>query len=161
MNEKSFSKITVKDICTTAGINRSTFYLHYSNQFNLIDSIEEEIIEEVNDYIEEIVKDRDIDYLTELLTYISENRLTFRAFMCNVDTLSFQEEYLKMTLSNLNLDLELNCDQSTKNYIFGFLTSGCQNIMKRWLELDTSTPPGELAQLILDLCNGSTEMYRK
>ena len=31
LEKKDFEYITVKEICDTAGVNRSTFYLHYDN----------------------------------------------------------------------------------------------------------------------------------
>lgn len=31
LEHKDFEYITVKDICSAAGVNRSTFYLHYEN----------------------------------------------------------------------------------------------------------------------------------
>ena len=38
------SKITVKELCEAADINRSTFYLHHDNVYSLWQSIEDEII---------------------------------------------------------------------------------------------------------------------
>ena len=36
LEKKEFSYITVKEICDTAGVNRSTFYLHYENTSDLL-----------------------------------------------------------------------------------------------------------------------------
>lgn len=37
LNEKDFEFITVKEICQKAGVNRSTFYLHYETMNDLIE----------------------------------------------------------------------------------------------------------------------------
>ena len=37
LETKSFDYITVKEICEKAGVNRSTFYLHYENIGELLD----------------------------------------------------------------------------------------------------------------------------
>ncbi|MBV7273182.1 TetR/AcrR family transcriptional regulator [Clostridiaceae bacterium UIB06] len=37
-NEKSFEDITVKDISKRASVNRSTFYAHFEDKYNLLDS---------------------------------------------------------------------------------------------------------------------------
>ena len=34
---KDFAYITVREICETAGVNRSTFYLHYENTGDLLE----------------------------------------------------------------------------------------------------------------------------
>ncbi|SEK68516.1 transcriptional regulator, TetR family [Pseudobutyrivibrio ruminis] len=36
IDEKDFELITVKEICEVAGVNRSTFYLHYDNTNDLL-----------------------------------------------------------------------------------------------------------------------------
>ena len=36
LEKKDFEYITVKEICDTAGVNRSTFYLHYENTTDLL-----------------------------------------------------------------------------------------------------------------------------
>jgi len=36
LDKKDFELITIKEICETAGVNRSTFYLHYDNVNDLL-----------------------------------------------------------------------------------------------------------------------------
>ena len=36
LEKKDFEFITVKEICNRAGVNRSTFYLHYENTYDLL-----------------------------------------------------------------------------------------------------------------------------
>ena len=33
MGEKTFERITIKELCERADVNRTTFYLHYSDGF--------------------------------------------------------------------------------------------------------------------------------
>ena len=37
LDKKPFDYITVKEICQEAGVNRSTFYLHYENTVELLE----------------------------------------------------------------------------------------------------------------------------
>lgn len=34
LEKKDFEYITIKEICEKAGVNRSTFYIHYENTFD-------------------------------------------------------------------------------------------------------------------------------
>ncbi len=43
LREKPFNKITVKQICETAQINRATFYLHYADAYALLEDIHDHI----------------------------------------------------------------------------------------------------------------------
>ena len=45
LKEKSVNKITVKEVCALAELNRATFYSHYSDCFALLESIENELLE--------------------------------------------------------------------------------------------------------------------
>lgn len=36
LEKKDFEYITIKEVCQTAGVNRSTFYLHYDNTNDLL-----------------------------------------------------------------------------------------------------------------------------
>ncbi len=45
MQEKPVSKITIKEICDLSDMSRSTFYLHYQDQFELLKDIEKEVLE--------------------------------------------------------------------------------------------------------------------
>lgn len=44
LEKKDFELITIKDICEKAGVNRSTFYLHYQNTLELLQECLENII---------------------------------------------------------------------------------------------------------------------
>ena len=44
LEKKPVNKITVKEVCELAGLNRATFYAHYTDCFALLDSIENDIL---------------------------------------------------------------------------------------------------------------------
>ena len=45
LKEKPVNRITVKEVCALAQLNRATFYAHYSDCFALMESIENELID--------------------------------------------------------------------------------------------------------------------
>ena len=44
LKEKPIQSITIKELCETAGINRGTFYSHYSDIYDLLEKMEEEMM---------------------------------------------------------------------------------------------------------------------
>ena len=48
MKEKGFAAITVKDIIQEAEINRSTFYAHYEDKYDLLNNIENVLLNRIN-----------------------------------------------------------------------------------------------------------------
>ena len=49
LKQKPINKITVKEVCELAELNRATFYAHYSDCFALLEQIENELLEEFQD----------------------------------------------------------------------------------------------------------------
>jgi AcrR family transcriptional regulator len=49
--EKDISRITIKEICENADINRATFYAHYTDQYDLLDKIENELFDNLRVYL--------------------------------------------------------------------------------------------------------------
>jgi len=71
LNKKDFEYITIKEICDLSKVNRSTFYLHYENTFDLL----QETIDNMNFKLEEKFKNIDIVSFDELTTCPLENLL--------------------------------------------------------------------------------------
>ena len=130
MKSKPFEQIKVSDICNEALINRSTFYDHYADKYDLLeeyinslkDSLTEEITKENN--IEKNTKEYYIEIIKLLLLHIQKKRDTYIAIMINnrnsitndilYDILSRaiinqinDKKYLKIFLMKLLLDFIL------------------------------------------------------
>ena len=51
MQEQHISKISIRAICEFAGINRSTFYVHYTDQYDLLNKVEQEAMDNLKKYL--------------------------------------------------------------------------------------------------------------
>ena len=101
LEKKEFKYITVKEICTKAGVNRSTFYLHYETMNDLLEESAQfvlkkfyESMQSVDDFniahgeegINEFVTSSSLDnlylitpkYLTPYLQFIRDNKKALR-----------------------------------------------------------------------------------
>jgi AcrR family transcriptional regulator len=143
LDKKDFEFITIKEICKKAGVNRSTFYLHYEN---LNDLLEETInyvgnkfkakfddIENNDDFTKTILTNS--KYLKSYLTFIKENLKIYKLmhekphlFKIDYITKHLYENIFDIALSN-HLVLE-----KEKKYIFAFYTDGVLGIIKKWIE---------------------------
>ena len=63
LNERSFDKITVKDIVEECGINRNTFYYNFKDIYDLVDEI---LQKEINEIVE---KNKSFNLWSECLLY--------------------------------------------------------------------------------------------
>ena len=51
LEKKDFPYITVKEICQAAGVNRSTFYLHYETIADLLEETSQYIIRQFTNFM--------------------------------------------------------------------------------------------------------------
>ena len=77
MQHKPVNKITVKEICERAELNRATFYAHYSDCFDLLESIEEELFGQFERSMQSYIHSFDIAGLVGTCLYI----LCFLSFL--------------------------------------------------------------------------------
>lgn len=54
LQDKPVNRITVKEVCQMAQLNRATFYAHYSDCFDLKDSIEQELVDAFEDALDRL-----------------------------------------------------------------------------------------------------------
>lgn len=93
---KNFENITVKDVCKFAKVNRSTFYLHYQNTYDLLDEIIDNLNLSFHKHLNtdsnrlNINKDKLGDlffisdkYLIPYLEFIKENKNIYKALKNN------------------------------------------------------------------------------
>lgn len=92
LEKKDFEYITVKELCNKAGVNRSTFYLHYETMNDLlnetINMIEKKFYSSFNKdlKIDDLIKkddEKDLilvtsEYLKPYLHFVFENRKVFK-----------------------------------------------------------------------------------
>ncbi len=62
LEKKDIEYITVKEICTKAGVNRSTFYLHYES----INDLVEETMKYINRKFEDYFNDNSKDFINKI-----------------------------------------------------------------------------------------------
>ncbi|MEJ9163421.1 TetR/AcrR family transcriptional regulator, partial [Paenibacillus graminis] len=54
LEKKKFELTTIGDITKIAQINRGTFYLHYSDKFDLLNQMEEQLFSDIGNHIDEL-----------------------------------------------------------------------------------------------------------
>jgi len=53
INEKGFNNLTVSDITRAAGVSRGTFYVHYTDKYELLTKIEDELVANITHALSE------------------------------------------------------------------------------------------------------------
>ena len=150
LNKKDYEFITIKEICKKAGVNRSTFYLHYDN----IDDLLCETIENINKkfltcfaendkhFSKNIENSQKEDlilvtpkYLLPYLNYIKENMVVYQV--------SAKHPYLMQSIKKYNL-LQQNIlypifrkfgiEENQQKYFSAYYINGIYSIIDEWIK---------------------------
>lgn len=164
LSKKDFAYITVKEICDKAGVNRSTFYLHYETVSDLLSESVEYMNGQFLDYVkldsQEIVnrlKDCPLDelylitpeYLKPYLNYIQENKRLFQTATENAGTLRLNETYNRMFDAVFTPILErFQVPLQDRQYIMAFYIRGLIAIITEWIKQDCTDPAEHIISVI-------------
>lgn len=152
LEQKDFAFITVKEICEKAGVNRSTFYLHYETLSDLLaESLTymnrqflayfqpgaDSFLKRIRDCPLEELYLLTPEYLTPYLRYIRENRRLFRVALEKPERLGLDEAYGWMLRHVITPILErYQVPERDRGYRMAFYIRGVMGIITQWLEGD-------------------------
>lgn len=141
LKQKPIEKIKVKEICDLANINRATFYRYYNNQYELLSSIEEELLADFADSAKE--KKYDIDGLTLLMFQkLYDNKDEWLILMNNnIDT-----RLMPKVFAQFNKNLRRDPTNEDKTVLFNFLLYGYTGLFEYWVKTNFKTPPETMAK---------------
>lgn len=168
LNKKDFEYITVKEICNLAGVNRSTFYLHYETINDLLIESNEYLIDKfVNSCENENLTRKDIQkmsneelnfitpkYLLPWLTFIKDNKVLFKTYINKFSKITMQKNNRLLYDNIVNPILErYKIDEIDKPYLLKFYSEGILAIVKYWLSINCSEPIEKISKIIINCVN--------
>lgn len=157
MQAYPISKISVKMLCERADINRSTFYAHYKDQFDLLKQVQRDV---VNGFAGQVFGRHftlqaplAVPQLVQILEYTKSNAALFKVLLSDNGDASFQNALAEMaqqkTLREIHEDKRL--DERTGAYLEAFAVSGYVSILRKWVADDCVDEPRMLAELMIKL----------
>lgn len=159
MQEKPFPQITIKELCERADLNRTTFYLHYSDQSGVLRDIEQEAQEKAIKYMRNVSPDaKAIDLIEAFMNYVKDNAVLFRTLMLSDGAQTFKQEFIRYTLSQIRPNLPYYGDELHEKYVFSFLMNGSIHIITDWIESEFDLSTKEVAKVIYTLCDSARDI---
>lgn len=150
LERKPFEYITVREICEEAGVNRSTFYLHYENTCDLLHETTKYVIEGfiscfsvdteniTSKFTECELQDLNFinkKYLYPYLIYIKENQRIFSAVLSHPSTFGFESIFQRLFDNIFNPILDrFHYPDDERKYVMMFYLNGLTAIITEWLK---------------------------
>ena len=151
MEIRPISKITIKDICETADLNRSTFYAYYTDQYFLLKEIENDIIAETPSI--NLYKDEPLEsILSEFFAFIDDNKQIYKILFENSESV-FRDRILAKVFNrpaengNWVGDMDLNDNMHIRMLMCAF---GGLTMVEKWIFGEFKTSPSHLARVLAE-----------
>lgn len=160
LEKKDISQITVKEICEKADINRATFYSHYTDVYDLLKRIENELLENINLYLSQLYhkgkKVNETELTEKIFAYIKENARLCKLLLSERGDLSFQKKVMILVYDRIITDLTDNNKISREDaeYVYSFAITGCVGIVQKWFDDNMKKSPRFMAEMVLKLTLG-------
>ena len=152
MKEYPVSRISIKMLCERAGINRSTFYAHYTDVYDLLKQIQQEIIDELSSHISESAfaeqNNLTSQALEQIFSYAQANSELFEVLLSENGDFAFQREIMRLsqykTIEALQYMKQLG--QNVSEYLQYFVVNGALSVIQKWLANGMKESAAEMAE---------------
>lgn len=175
--KKDFEYITVKEICEKAGVNRSTFYLHYDTMNDLLEETAQYVLknfylqmQKADDFnmadgdngIKKHISESSLDelylvtpkYLEPYLQFIQKNKNLYRTVLQYVELFKWEDTYNYMYNHIFSPILDkYGTPENVKPYMVSFFIQGLMAIVFQWLKTDCAESIPELMDIIKKCMN--------
>ncbi|MFB0920406.1 MAG: TetR/AcrR family transcriptional regulator [Oscillospiraceae bacterium] len=162
--EKPVNKITVKEICEKADINRATFYSHFNDVYDMLDQIENELYGTIKHTLD---KGWRANSLTELLTGVCTdlklNEDVCKAILSENGDKDFLNRALFIAQDKCVSDWKAaapKADMETLEKIYTFFSHGSAAIVLSWVKSGMVESPSEIASFIEQITNKGLGLLR-
>lgn len=160
MSEKSVKEITVKELCIECDINRGTFYSHYTDVYDLLQKIEEDLLSALENVMQEYplmevsARSARSPILSNVFCFLAENADMARILLCNNGDMAFVEKVKDSVKNKFMREWRMNMGDShldDSEYLYAFIVSGCIGVLQQWLLTNCKQPAQELADVVQNI----------
>ena len=157
LETKDFEYITIKEICQKAGVNRSTFYLHYQNTSELLEESVAYTQQEFLTYFDETHQKNAVDghlispeYLIPYLTYIKEHQKLFQTILHKNKKFESEKTFTYLFENFFDPAMEKRkIPVAKRKYLIKFYIHGILAVTQEWLHQGCKEPMEDIITIIL------------
>lgn len=163
MEKKPLNKITVTDICERADINRGTFYKYYSDPYNLLLQLENELFLDIEKIFQKSLSVvTNYDFLMQILEYTAKNSTLCKILFVTHGDKDFIQRILQLAHDKTIMEYRESAPDATVEsleMLYIFISNGIVGITQNWIQNDMKQDPKEIAALIIRLNGKFTRLF--
>ena len=149
LQKKTLDKISVREICDVADVNRSTFYDHYEDIYALFREMENDFMSQIPKDYSSIGTDRQF---YELVRFVRENESLYVAIRKYSDL--FGEKLTQIVLENYHADGGRQNDRLMTEMKVIYVVNGSCYLLDDWIKRSYYCTAEQMAAILMKLANG-------
>ncbi len=155
LKEKSLQQISVRELCTLAGINRSTFYHHYGSPYDVLKEMGDELLNDIAGQLSATSADDPKCVERQVAQCFQSAKDHAQLFLLllggSVDKTFAERLFSLPPIKSLLSETLLDCPEEEKKMTIDFAIHGSCCLLTEWLDSGCPQPPEEEAACILRL----------
>ena len=165
LKTKPVQSITVREICERTGINRSTFYNHYTDVYDLLEQIERDMLAELGENLKTIEPEDDlmpISLFKGIFGFLMENSDMCVIMLGENGDKRFVYKMLEMGMENCLTTYSRYFPSASREQIedfYVFVSNGCIGLMSRWINAGMKKSPDELAATAKEIMTNALRYF--
>lgn len=133
LRQKPIQAISIKELCESAGINRGTFYAHYTDMYDLLQKIESDMLQDFQEALKPLLAPNRSDLTPVKITAAIFRCLKDNADLCTVTLGDYGDKSFALQLINLGREKCMEAyskfftDATPKEieFFYAFVSAGC------------------------------------
>lgn len=156
MRDKDIKDISVKELSDLVDINRGTFYLHYSDIYDMVNQLEDDLFAQFTTVLKkDLVDPKKIsshyDMLLDVFKMLDSNRELTQVLIGPHGDLTFVNRMKRMVKTQLEDLFQNELNEPGFEYLFAFIVSGYVGVFETWLSSDSPLSEEYIASLCTKL----------
>lgn len=162
LKKKSANKITVKELCQNAHINRATFYSHYENINSLTEEIKNEFAASIMKNITGFTNQDSLEGFFITVCEFVKSNLDYCEIIFAESNSEFTRHIIELARPQfIKLWTEDGCtDAESIDFLYTFVANGGLAVIKSWVKSGAKQSPEYIAKFIVNNVNGNILKYR-
>lgn len=152
---EKLENISVTALCKESGINRATFYNHYSSPSQLLEEMEEALVNKLIQLNPPAKSVKEVLVHTENSCALLKENATLFHILVRYHVDRDLEDIIKSIAQHYDehrVDFSSTVmDADTLHLVSSYLYSGCYALIREWLLHDIDKTPAEIAALLVDI----------
>jgi AcrR family transcriptional regulator len=165
--DRPIEKVSVKRICELADVNRSTFYAHYTDAYDLLRQTEQDMIVDMGVHLSNLYdtenRDESLKTLKKIFDYIVGNAAMCKVLLGEHGDTGFIKEILMVVQRSTLKEWEgkIRTDADTLEYAMIFSVHGSIGVIRQWLKNGLDKSSAEMSDVVMSLTLRGLSLYVK